>query len=153
LLDVPYVRYLFGFLTIGPLIGYVPSFAFAPVWQVFFIPFLLGTATIVVVDVALLFRPYWARVRAASLLVANLIFILGAALVLPTRHYLIVTRTIPNAAELLALFDQLTSYCLLGFILVCAIGAAFNLRALLRRRRAPFVPIAAAQPRLPALGS
>jgi hypothetical protein len=153
LLDVPYVRYLFGFLTIGPPIGYVPSFAFAPAWQLFFIPFLAGTATIVAVDVALLFRPYWVRVRAASLLGANLLFVLGAALVLPAHQYLVVTRSIPQATELLALLDKLTYYCLISFLAVCAIAAAFNLRTLLRRRRAPFVPIAARQASTPAIGA
>jgi hypothetical protein len=146
LLDVPTVRHLFGTLTLGPAASHFSAISLTPVWHSLFVVLEAGTAAIVAVDFVLLARPDWTRLRAATLFGVNVLFVAAIGVLLSSRHFIDVTGNGPRHAELVAGFDTLAQYVIIGVAVVCAVVAVVNLLTLLRRPRRSFAPPVVVRP-------
>lgn len=137
LLDLPYVRQSLGFMVLGPGVNYLAPLALAPAWRPFFVTFFIASLMIVAMDFAVLVHPNWARLRAATLVLANLLYVVGACLILPLRNYVVLIGHSADYANALPFIYEAIFYTLIGFALICAGTAVLNARAFLRKPDRP----------------
>ena len=125
LLDIPNLRQNFGakFAPLQP----------TPVWHVLFIPFIIAIAMIVAMDFFLLVYPHRTRVRFAVLFVSNAIMLSALGAILPAREYVTASGGGHQVAAALPVLNEVVFVSLIVAAGACAVGALWNLRAVLRR--------------------
>ena len=144
LLDFPYVRHSLGFMVLGPGVNYLAPLALAPAWHPFFVTFFIASLIIVAMEFAVLVHPNWARLRAATLVLANALYVVGACLILPVRNYVVLIGHSSDYASALPYINEAIFYTLIAFAVICAGTAALNARAFLRKPDRPNLNMAQA---------
>jgi len=144
LANILFMLWLLDFLPLRQAVGSVINaagggkvlapLALAPSWHPLFVLAFAAAALVVLQDFVLLLFPAQTKLRAAALLIANVLMVIGACLVLTSRSFVVVAQPATPAYTVAAqALNQIAFISLAIFAIAIIIAAAFNIRTLLQR--------------------
>jgi hypothetical protein len=114
----------------------VVPFALGTWWQQLIWPFVVFTSVHALLDVVLLARPDWSRLRAATTAVTHALLAIVVGFVLAEGSFVTVASGVSDPAQYasaVAALNGAVSLTLACFVLICVIMVVVNVRKLVRR--------------------
>jgi hypothetical protein len=144
LANILFMLWLLDFLPLRSAVGYIINasgggkalapLALTPAWHPLLLLAFLAAALIVLQDFVLLLSPSRTKLRAGTLLTANVLMVIGACLVLQSRSLVAVAHPATQAYVVAAqALNEVSFVSLVIFAVAITIAAAFNVRTLLKR--------------------
>ena len=144
LANILFMLWLLNFLPLRSAVGFVinasggshalASIALTAAWHPLLLLAFVSAALIVLQDFVLLLFPSRTKLRAGTLLIANILMVIGACLVLQSRSLVAVAQPVtPDYVLAAQALNQVAFISLAVLAVAIGIAAAFNVRALLQR--------------------
>ncbi len=144
LANIVFMLWLLNFLPLRRAVGFVINasgggqalapITLTPAWHPLLLLAFVAAALIVLQDFALLLFPSRTKLRAGTLLIANVLMVIGACLVLQSRSLVAVVQPATQAYALAAqALNEVAFISLVVLAVTITIAAAFNIRTLLQR--------------------
>jgi hypothetical protein len=144
LANILFMLWLLNFLPLRHAVGYIMTasgggkalapLAFTPAWHPLVLLAFLAAALIVLQDFVLLLSPSLTKLRAGTLLTANVLMVIGACLVLQSHSLVALTQpATPAYAVAIQALNAVAFISLVVFAVAITIAAAFNVRTLLQQ--------------------
>ncbi len=141
--NILFMLWLLNFLPLRRAVGFVigasgggkalAPLAFTPNWHPLLLLAFVAATLVVLQDFVLLLLPARAKLRAGTLLIANMLVVIGTCLILPSRSFVALAHPSTHAYELaVQALNQTAFISLVVFAVAVAIAAAFNVRTLLQ---------------------